>query len=117
MRQVLIFIVTMPRGGVNVLCGFSGPPAGPALEEVGMQTLKTKKGTIRSIHPATGIGSVSLTVSDLESQVAFYRTLLGFSVHWRRDGRAGLGAGGDDLVELVERVGAKRYPRTTGLYH
>ncbi len=82
-----------------------------------MQTTKTKRETSRSIHPATGIGTVSLTVADLERQIDFYRTLLGFSVHWKRDGRAGLGAGGDDLVELVERRGAKRYPRTTGLYH
>ena len=58
-----------------------------------------------------------MTVSDLERQIDFYRTMLGFSVHWKREGRAGLGAGGADLVELVERPGAKRYPKTTGLYH
>ncbi len=82
-----------------------------------MQTLKATKQIHRSIHPATGIGTVSLTVADLERQIDFYRTLLGFSVHWKRAGRAGLGAGGSDLVELVQRPEAKRYPRTTGLYH
>lgn len=85
--------------------------------EVIVKTQVAAKEIGRSIHPATKIGKVSLTVSDLERQIAFYRTLLGFSVHWQRDGRAGLGAGGDDLVELVERKGAKREARTTGLYH
>lgn len=71
----------------------------------------------KAIHPATRVGTVSLTVSSLDAQVEFYRTLLGFSVHWRKDGRAGLGAGREDLLELVEQRGARRYPRTTGLYH
>jgi catechol-2,3-dioxygenase len=81
-----------------------------------MQTLKATKQIHRSIHPATGIGTVSLTVADLERQIDFYRTLLGFSVHWKRPAR-GSGGGGSDLVELVQRPEAKRYPRTTGLYH
>jgi catechol 2,3-dioxygenase len=60
---------------------------------------------------------VSLTVSDLERQVAFYQQALGLALHWRRDGRAGLGAGGRDFLELVEEAGARRYRRVTGLYH
>ncbi len=71
----------------------------------------------RSIHPAARLGTVSLTVAGLDAQVEFYRTLLGFTVHWRRENRAGLGAGREDLLELVEQPGARRYPRTTGLYH
>ncbi|WP_455382576.1 VOC family protein [Salinispira pacifica] len=74
-------------------------------------------GEIRSIHPAARIGAVSLTVSDLERQLEFYQTVLGFSVHWKERERAGLGAGGDDLLELVQISGARRHPRTTGLYH
>ena len=75
-------------------------------------------GTIRTaISPATRMGVVSLTVANLERQLAFYREILGFRVHWRKDGRAGIGAGGEDLVELVETPGARRVPGTTGLYH
>jgi len=58
-----------------------------------------------------------LTVADLDRQVEFYRTLLGFTLHWRRDNRAGLGAGREDLLELVALPGAQRQPQTTGLYH
>lgn len=70
-----------------------------------------------SIHPAAGIGKVSLTVANLDQQIEFYTTLLGFLVHRREEGRALLGAGGKDLLELVEVPGAQRHPRTTGLYH
>ena len=66
---------------------------------------------------ATRMGTVSLTVADLDRQVEFYRTLLGFTLHWRRDNRAGLGAGREDLLELVALPGAQRQPQTTGLYH
>jgi catechol 2,3-dioxygenase len=73
--------------------------------------------TRKSIHPATRMGVVSLTVADLDRQVEFYRTLLGFTLHWRRENKAALGAGREDLLELVEQPGAQRYPQTTGLYH
>jgi catechol 2,3-dioxygenase len=71
----------------------------------------------KSIHPATRLGAVSLTVAGLDRQIEFYRTLLGFTVHWRRENKAGLGAGQEDLLQLVEEPEARRYPRTTGLYH
>jgi catechol 2,3-dioxygenase len=70
-----------------------------------------------SIHPDTKIGSVSLTVADLENQIAFYRQALGFALHWREDGRAGLGTGEKELLQLVEQPGYKRYQGVTGLYH
>lgn len=70
-----------------------------------------------SIHSDTRIGKVSLTVADLEAQLDFYTKLLGFRVHWREGGRAGLGAGSNDLLELTEVPGARRQARTTGLYH
>lgn len=70
-----------------------------------------------SIHPATLIGHLALTVNDLENQVAFYRQVLGFKLHWREDNRAGLGAGGADLLRLVEQKGVQHYYRVTGLYH
>jgi catechol 2,3-dioxygenase len=70
-----------------------------------------------SIHPATRIGHVHLTVADLGRQLAFYQDVLGFKLHWREGPAAGLGAGGEDLLRLTEVPGARRVPGTTGLYH
>jgi catechol 2,3-dioxygenase len=70
-----------------------------------------------SIHPATMIGHVSLTVANLENQLLFYQQALGFQLHWREDNRAGLGAGGVDLLILTEEPNLKRYRGVTGLYH
>lgn len=70
-----------------------------------------------SIHPATNLGLVSLTVSDLESQINFYQNTLGFKLHWREADRAAMGAGEQDLLLLIEEPEAKKYQRVTGLYH
>jgi catechol 2,3-dioxygenase len=70
-----------------------------------------------SIHPATRVGAVSLNVADLENQLTFYQQVLGFKLHWREGNQAGLGAGGADLLRLVEQPDFKRYGRVTGLYH
>jgi len=70
-----------------------------------------------SIHTATKIGTVALRVADLETQLAFYQQALGFQLHWREGNRAGLGAGGADLLHLTEEPDLKRYGRVTGLYH
>lgn len=70
-----------------------------------------------SIHPATMIGHVSLKVANLENQLLFYQQALGFQLHWREDNRAGLGAGGVDLLILTEEPNLKRYRGVTGLYH
>ena len=70
-----------------------------------------------SIHPATRLGPVSLTVSDLSRSLAFYQERLGFQVHEQSAGQAALGAGGEDLVLLTEQPGAQHPGRTTGLYH
>jgi catechol 2,3-dioxygenase len=70
-----------------------------------------------SIHPATHLGRVVLNVANLDDQAAFYQQALGLQLHWREGPRAGLGAGGDDLLQLVEQPGFKRYRGTTGLYH
>ncbi len=77
---------------------------------------KTK--TDFSIDPATKIGHVSLTVADLDNQLAFYQQVLGFVQHWREGSQAGLGAGnGVDLLRLTEKPNLRRYRRVTGLYH
>lgn len=69
------------------------------------------------IHPAARLGPVHYTAADLARQVDFYREILGFKLHWRHESSAGLGAGGEDLLRLTEVPGARRAPRTTGLYH
>ena len=77
------------------------------------ETLKTGF----SIHPSTKMGHVALTVANLENQILFYTQVLGFKLHWREGSRAGLGAGGADLLRLTEEPDRKRYRGTTGLYH
>lgn len=66
---------------------------------------------------ATRLGSVGLTVADLPRALAFYTERLGFRVHGRDGATARLGAGGDDILVLVERPGARRVQGTTGLFH
>src|SRR5512147_990073 len=70
-----------------------------------------------SIHPATRIGTVSLKVADLENQIQFYQQALGFQLHWRDGNKAGLGAGGADLLQLTDEPNLRRYRGVTGLYH
>jgi catechol 2,3-dioxygenase len=70
-----------------------------------------------SIHPATRIGSVSLTVSNLRKQAAFYQDVLGFQLQSQEGNQAILGTGDHELLHLVEQPAARRYNRVTGLYH
>lgn len=65
----------------------------------------------------THIGQVRLAVSNLDRSVKFYEQQLGFKMHQRQNGMAVLGAGGPDLLTLVEEPGEKRVEGTTGLYH
>ena len=68
--------------------------------------------------PATlRLGAVHLTVSDLDSSVAFYREAIGLRLHRREKAVAAMGAGGEDLVVLHEEAGARRAGRHAGLYH
>ncbi|MGE5178934.1 MAG: VOC family protein [Bacteroidota bacterium] len=71
------------------------------------------------IDPGASIGAVKLTVSDLERALGFYRDSLGLTMRERHGGVARLFAGdaGPDLLHLEESPGARRAPRTTGLYH
>jgi len=69
------------------------------------------------IDPATRIGAVHLTISDLRRSVRFYETHLGFLVHRRDERAAWLGAGGPDLLILSQCETAPRVRGTTGLYH
>jgi len=82
-----------------------------------MTVHRTAPGIPFTIHPATRMGPVHLTVADLDGQIDFYREVLGCALHWRSGDEAGLGAGQEDLLRLTERTGALRAGGTTGLYH
>jgi catechol 2,3-dioxygenase len=63
------------------------------------------------------VGPVELTVTDLDRSVHFYESAIGLRLHRREDRRAALGAGGEDLLVLVEDPSARRAGRHAGLYH
>ena len=69
------------------------------------------------LSPAATVGAVHLTVSDLERSLRYYRTSIGLELLDRVGGRASLGAGGRELLVLVEQAGARPVPGATGLYH
>jgi catechol 2,3-dioxygenase len=66
---------------------------------------------------ATRMGAVHLAVSDLRRSLAFYENTVGLSVREHGDGRALLGAGGEDLLVLIEQPGARSSLGYCGLYH
>jgi catechol 2,3-dioxygenase len=63
------------------------------------------------------VGTVELTVTDLDRSAAFYESAIGLRLHRRENGRAALGAGGEDLLVLVEDRAAQPAGRHSGLYH
>ena len=70
---------------------------------------------------ATRIGVVRLQVADLARSLAYYERVLGLRVVRRGDATVSLApaGGGDPIIELVERPGAKPVPRRgrLGLFH
>jgi catechol 2,3-dioxygenase len=66
---------------------------------------------------ATRLGAVHLTVTGLDRSIGFYESAIGLRLHHREDGRAAMGAGGEDLVVLHEDPAASRPGRHAGLYH
>jgi len=69
------------------------------------------------IAPATTVGAVHLTVSQLTASVDYYRSAVGLEVIERSDGTARVGTGGRELLVLVEEAGARPARGHTGLYH
>ena len=69
------------------------------------------------ISPLTSLGPVHLTVSDLGRSVAYYETVVGLERLELGAGRASLGAGGRELLVLVELAQARPAVGYTGLYH
>ena len=69
----------------------------------------------------TRLGAVHLRIADLARSIGFYESVLGMRVLGRGDGRATLGANGDDgaLVELHEQPGIRSAGRRArlGLFH
>lgn len=72
-----------------------------------------------SIHPATLLGPVYLSVCDLERSLRFYTDVIGFELIHHVDTTAWLGSAPNTLLlALTEQPDARpKPPRTTGLYH
>src|SRR5579884_412900 len=78
--------------------------------------------TRESIHPATTVGSVFLSVADLGRSVAYYTDAVGMRLLAQNASTATLGVGEDrPLLQLSEVPDARPWPRGgrsyTGLYH
>jgi catechol 2,3-dioxygenase len=69
------------------------------------------------LAPETRLGAVELTVTDLDRSVSFYEDAIGLRTHRREEGRATLGAGGEDLLVFIENPNARPAGRDAGLYH
>ncbi len=69
------------------------------------------------IDPATRVGKVALTVSNLDRSIAYYEKSLGFKTRQRSNGEARLGTETRDLLILAENPQASHPQGTTGLYH
>src|SRR3954469_240235 len=63
------------------------------------------------------LGPVHLAVTDLDRSVAFYQGSIGLQLHRRDDPVAVMGAGGEDLLILLEEPAARPPGRHAGLYH
>lgn len=69
------------------------------------------------LSAAARLGPVTLAVTELQRAIGFYERALGLRVERREGDVAALGTGGEELLVLVERRGAKRAGRHAGLYH
>jgi catechol 2,3-dioxygenase len=66
------------------------------------------------------IGTIHLTVADLDRSIAYYESQIGLRVHGRENGSVRLGTGGEDLLALTELGGWDRVQPAdgyAGLFH
>jgi catechol 2,3-dioxygenase len=99
---------------VSMVESFGSSPA-PTLSAV-----QTTQVAVRPLPADTRLGPVELTVTDLERAVTFYTGALGLRVHGGEGHpplSAALGAGGEDVLVLVEDRAARPAGRHAGLYH
>jgi len=68
------------------------------------------------IAPATRMGSVELSVADLDRTIEYWQRVIGLRLLERDDGRASLGTD-TELLRFVEEPGAQPDHGHTGLYH
>lgn len=73
--------------------------------------------TRTGIAAATTVGPVHVTVGDIDRSLGYYRESIGLEVLESGSGRARLGAGGRELLVLVEEPGAQPDHGHTGLFH
>src|SRR5581483_7325961 len=66
--------------------------------------------------PATHMGPVELSVSDLERSLEYWQSVVGLRVLARENGTASLGTD-SELLRFVEEPGARPADGHTGLYH
>jgi catechol 2,3-dioxygenase len=69
------------------------------------------------VAPSTHVGRVELTVSELGRSLAYYEDSVGLTVLEQGGEQASLGAGGRELLHLIEEPGARPAVGYTGLYH
>ncbi|HEV3229989.1 MAG TPA: VOC family protein [Solirubrobacteraceae bacterium] len=104
------FVRPSRAGARAALCDPSSTIASP----LDTQPARPASGTLPA---ALRLGRVELTVTDLDRSIAFYEESIGLRLA-RRDGAvAALGAGGEDLLVLVEDPSARPAERHAGLYH
>ena len=70
-----------------------------------------------TLPPDTTVGSVELTVSDLERSRSYYEQAVGLRVLEHGGSRMSLGTDGSELLVLVEEPGARPAIGHTGLFH
>jgi catechol 2,3-dioxygenase len=70
-----------------------------------------------TIPAATRMGAVGLTVADLDRSLRYYGGEIGLELVGREGRTASLGAGGTELLALVEEPGATPAGRHAGLFH
>jgi catechol 2,3-dioxygenase len=96
--------------------------SGPDLDVAGgvprdPEELEAVAAPTSAISPLTTVGTVHLTVADLERSLDYYGSAIGLETLEAGSGRASLGAGGRELVVVVEDPGVRPSRGYTGLYH